>query len=184
MIFNIRTPQSDPRIVLHELQLEPVDWKAELPSEYRRLQPTGRRLGKIPAGNYGPFTRKLIELVAEIEGHRNLGITVRKALLIAGQKPAKLKSWHTDFSRNYSREQCVGIRNYLFLNAGPTTRFLQATDVELESARAVDPEWPTFNIKPWTLVCYNATEVHTSTTAETSGGLRFFFRATVDTVRR
>lgn len=185
MIFNVRTPETDPHTVLHTVDRVELDLAAEKACEYRRpLQVAGRWCGKGASVAYGPFTRQLIALVAQLEGHYNFGVTVRKARLAQGMKPAMLKHWHTDFAHNRTLEQCMAVRNYLFVSAEPGTRFLEDANVELANANAISSSLPTFQIKPWTLIRYNATEIHTSVNAESTGGWRYFFRATVDQRKR
>jgi len=157
-----------------------VDWSQERICEYRRPKPVVHTVFREPRRvvRCGPFTQQLIALVAEIEGHRHFGVCVRKERVIAGQRPAVLKHWHTDFGSNRKQGQRSEVRNYLFVSCEPGTMFLNEGPVEEIPGSDRPPDC--FQIKPWTLICYNATELHCSVAASVTGAIRYFFRATVD----
>lgn len=185
--YNVRTAEYDPR---KSVAVEPfeVDLARETPLMLKSIA-TVRRKG-------GPASRRLAELMLEhvpVKEHEHLAFTVRPQVFGLGHFPTQTPTmWHTDYAHNLEDvSRRLGIHTYTLITSGPRTLFLQDGDLDLphhrktaDFSRAIR-ERPKFSAEPWTIVRFNATEVHTAVSWDTQTRQpRLFFRATYDPLVR
>ncbi len=186
-IYNVRCDGYNPR---DAIAIEPVPVNIELevlqthvswPTLRRRAGPTSLYLAEAIMAHVPAAERDKIKF------------TTRPELITGFPSRGLTTAWHVDYAHgvfNVSRQRRV--HNYLLVTANPGTQFLQESEVwfpnvcrrektaEAIAQSAVTP----FQIEPWTLVKFNATELHTAVRwsgAEPSP--RLFFRATNDAIR-
>jgi len=144
----------------------------------------------------GPASRKLISLLLDTvprDELSHLRITVRAETLQPGQFPRETPaSWHTDYGRSTTvLSRLKSVHTYAISTAEPRTLFFRQSEIWLPSAKAnnfnlrmVEAAHPTFSAEPWSIVRFNATELHTAVTWTGPGATsRLFVRATYDPFR-
>lgn len=185
-IYNVRCDGFDPRAAI---AIEPRELDLNLERKHYLLP------WAVIDHAGGPLTRYLVDVVMAFvppAEHKHILFTARPEL-IAGFPQSTPRTWHTDYAHG-SRDTCQrqNVHNYAVITSAPCTMFLRESVICLPDTRtskfeaafsqhALSP----FAIEPWSLVKFNATELHTATAWTGAAPTpRLFFRATYDPLRR